>query len=49
MQKKGLRNFKEITPFFQSYIEDPEGTYEKAKAEIEVTAVTPPEPAGVKR
>jgi flagellar protein FlaI len=30
MQQKGLRNFKEITPVFQSYLEDPKAAYERA-------------------
>jgi flagellar protein FlaI len=35
MQKKGLRNFREITPVFQSYIDEPKVTYEKVAKELE--------------
>jgi flagellar protein FlaI len=34
MQHKGYRNFKEITPLLQSYIEDPLQTYERALEEL---------------
>jgi len=37
MQQKGYRNFKEITPLFQSYIEEPAQTYERAKNELDQT------------
>jgi archaeal flagellar protein FlaI len=35
MQQKGYRNFKEITPLLQSYIEEPAQTYERAKNELD--------------
>jgi hypothetical protein len=39
MHQKGYRNFKEITPLLQSYLEDPTGTYERAASEL-----SPPAP-----
>jgi len=39
MQERGLRNFREITPLFQAYEEDPLGTYQKAVSEIDSLAV----------
>jgi len=47
MQRRGFRNFRDITPFFQSYIESPLPVYETAKAELGrlAEAVTPPEKA----
>jgi len=38
MQRKGLRNFKEITPLFQSYSESPSVLYERAKDELGLPA-----------
>jgi archaeal flagellar protein FlaI len=35
MQKNGLRNFKEITPVFQAYIDDPTMTYNNAIAGLQ--------------
>ncbi|MDA4123917.1 MAG: type II/IV secretion system ATPase subunit [Thaumarchaeota archaeon] len=42
MQRKGLRNFKEITPLFQAYIEDSKKVYEKAKEELEASTAPIP-------
>jgi hypothetical protein len=39
MQMKGLRNFREITPVFQSYVENPQQTYLKAMKELETPMV----------
>ena len=49
MQEKGYRNFKEITPLLQSYIEDPEKTYEQAKRDLGPSAQVVSQPGGVKR
>jgi flagellar protein FlaI len=48
MQEKGYRNFKEITPMLQSYIEDPTGTYERAEAELGSIAPVVTDTEGVK-
>ncbi|HZW84672.1 MAG TPA: type II/IV secretion system ATPase subunit, partial [Nitrososphaerales archaeon] len=45
MQEKGLRNFKEITPLFEEYSEDPISTYDRALAELESMRAKP-EPMG---
>ncbi len=34
MQKSGLRNFRELTPVFQAYLEDPAKTFERAMKEL---------------
>jgi flagellar protein FlaI len=34
MQQKGFRNFREITPLVQSYIEDPGKVYDRARSEV---------------
>jgi flagellar protein FlaI len=34
MQAKGLRNFREITPTFEAYSQDPKAMYERAKKEL---------------
>ncbi|MBI3859127.1 MAG: type II/IV secretion system ATPase subunit, partial [Thaumarchaeota archaeon] len=35
MQRKGIRNFKEITPLFEAYVNDPKATYQRALKELE--------------
>ncbi|HEY6283480.1 MAG TPA: hypothetical protein VIW22_06105, partial [Nitrososphaerales archaeon] len=49
MQEKGYRNFKEITPLFQSYIEEPERIYEQAKGQLGLSAQVVPLREGAKR
>ena len=41
MQAKGLRNFRETTPLFQEYMNDPTATYEKAVRELEELRASP--------
>jgi archaeal flagellar protein FlaI len=49
MQQKGYRNFKEITPLLQSYIEEPAQIYERAKGELERPTQVVSHPGGAKR
>jgi archaeal flagellar protein FlaI len=39
MRSKGLRNFREITPIFQAYVDDPKATYARAMAELQAPPV----------
>ena len=45
LQVRGHRNFKELTPLLQSYLESPTRIYEKAREELAISPVTPPTPA----
>ncbi len=40
MGEKGLRNFREITPIFESYVDEPDETYRRALKELEAPAPT---------
>jgi flagellar protein FlaI len=48
MHEKGYRNFKEITPLLQSYVEDPSGTYNRAESELSSIAPVVPKSGEVK-
>ncbi|HXW36998.1 MAG TPA: type II/IV secretion system ATPase subunit [Nitrososphaerales archaeon] len=48
MQKKGVRNYKEITPLLEAYVEDPAGTYEKALSEVSTPEIPVEKPEEAK-
>jgi archaeal flagellar protein FlaI len=48
MQQKGYRNFKEITPLLQSYVEKPLQTYERATAELKSPTPVASQPEALK-
>ena len=41
LQLKGVRNFKDITPFLRSYVENPSAAYERAKDEMGLPTPVP--------
>jgi len=47
LQQSGQRNFKELTPLLQSYLESPTRMYEKARKELDAGAAVPPRQAQV--
>jgi len=46
MQRNKLRNFKELTPVFQSYVDEPMATYDRALKDLLPVGVAAPEVVG---